>query len=525
MQPSNHRSSVRAALMPQVIMEPLRSRVDSGGEATHHVIIEVNTGFESGLMGARKKAREYVAEVMIGNAGVALRRNLVPEPQHPYLFAELTASQMLTIVAMDGATARDIDAVKTGSRTPSSTDSNPIPTSHRHLRAIWKIWESATLAPLTTKSVKTVKADASLTAFAASGEDIVWAILDSGIDKNHSHFVRYKNLDLQPPLVPRNFAPSKTASEFEPLEDAYGHGTHVAGIIAGAADSGAVSRAAVQSVDPAGTSSEFHLNDVTSIRGMAPQCKLLSLRILDDNGAGDATAAINALEYVMQLNAYGANIIVHGVNMSAGYLPDAQSYAIGGSPLCRVVDRAVRTGIVVVVAAGNFGYVLTRALGAGNSTQNVPAGQLSSIADPGNADLAITVGSTHREDPHTFGVSYFSSRGPTVDGRQKPDIVAPGERIISCAAGSAKLTAQYLLPAAPPNAPVPSFDYLEDTGTSMAAPHVAGVIAAFLSIRREFIGKPLAVRNLLTESAVDLKRDARMQGAGLVDLFRMLQSV
>ena len=55
------------------------------------------------------------------------------------------------------------------------------------------------------------------------------------------------------------------------------------------------------------------------------------------------------------------------------------------------------------------------------------------INDPGNADLAITVGSTHRDMPHVYGVSYFSSKGPTGDGRLKPDLVAPGEKIISCA--------------------------------------------------------------------------------------------
>ena len=59
------------------------------------------------------------------------------------------------------------------------------------------------------------------------------------------------------------------------------------------------------------------------------------------------------------------------------------------------------------------------------------------INDPGNAALPITVGSTHRDMPHTYGVSYFSSKGPTGDGRAKPDLIAPGERITSCAAGRA----------------------------------------------------------------------------------------
>src|SRR5581483_1605027 len=121
-------------------------------------------------------------------------------------------------------------------------------------------------------------------------------------------------------------------------------------------------------------------------------------------------------------------------------------------------------------AAGNtgYGYTETQARGA------VAAGLTLSINDPGNAERAITVGSTHREMPHTYGVSYFSSKGPTGDGRPKPDLVAPGERILSCQSSSK-------------NANHAATCYVEDTGTSMSAPHVCGVIAAFLSIRREYI--------------------------------------
>ena len=82
---------------------------------------------------------------------------------------------------------------------------------------------------------------------------------------------------------------------------------------------------------------------------------------------------------------------------------------------------------------------------------------------------------------HTSTVSRtFSSKGPTGDGRLKPDLVAPGEKIISCATGKMKSDAEA-------QAQIPDCDYTEDSGTSMAAPHVSGVIAAFLSVRREFI--------------------------------------
>src|SRR5579871_6348072 len=114
------------------------------------------------------------------------------------------------------------------------------------------------------------------------------------------------------------------------------------------------------------------------------------------------------------------------------------------------------------------------------------AGLALTINDPGNAEYAITVGSTHRDMPHIYGVSYFSSKGPTGDGRLKPDLVAPGERILSCAAGRASGTGA---------------DYVEDSGTSMAAPHVSGAIAAFLSIRREYIGQPEEVKRIFMATA------------------------
>ena len=141
---------------------------------------------------------------------------------------------------------------------------------------------------------------------------------------------------------------------------------------------------------------------------------------------------------------------------------------------------------------------------------------LEAVNDPGNAERAITVGSTHRDAPHAYGVSFFSSKGPTGDGRCKPDLVAPGERITSCAAGE-KLRA--VIGDADPGA---TAVYVEDSGTSMAAPHVSGIIAAFLSARREFIGEPDRVKALLLGSCTDLQRDRPQQGAGLPNLTKML---
>jgi subtilisin family serine protease len=180
----------------------------------------------------------------------------------------------------------------------------------------------------------------------------------------------------------------------------------------------------------------------------------------------------------------------------------------------------VKCGVSVVVSAGNAGYsALVTASGAAEAHYND-----LTITDPGNAELAITVGSTHRDMPHLYGVSYFSSRGPTGDGRMKPDLVAPGERIISCAAGVEKAKYTGVGVPSPEGAPTQVL-YCEQTGTSMAAPHVSGAIAAFLSVRGEFIGQPERVKELVVGNTIDLKRDRAFQGSGLLDIMKVLQAV
>jgi serine protease AprX len=227
---------------------------------------------------------------------------------------------------------------------------------------------------------------------------------------------------------------------------------------------------------------------------------------------------IQALAEVQKLNDFGRRIVVHGVNLSLGYPFMPEWFACGQSPLCVEVSRLVKSGVVVVVAAGNSGYG-----NIGATSGLVTAGGLpQTINDPGNAENAITVGSTHRDMPHTYGVSYFSSKGPTGDGRMKPDLVSPGERILSCAAASAKDGATDGLSE---NEKTNPFQYLEYSGTSMAAPHVSGVIAAFLSIRRDYIGQPEAVKKIFMENATDLNRDRTFQGQGLIDLMRAIQAV
>ena len=100
-------------------------------------------------------------------------------------------------------------------------------------RAIYRIWLDFQVRPLIYKSISTVKADAALASFAASGEGMVWAVLDSGIDADHPHFKLHENLKVNAPLVHRDFTKLDDDNPQDALQDAYGHGTHVAGIIAG----------------------------------------------------------------------------------------------------------------------------------------------------------------------------------------------------------------------------------------------------------------------------------------------------
>jgi serine protease AprX len=455
-------------LAPTVIARPLLDKTARSEDpaALHHVIIDPNLDFHGGREKAVERIKELTAQSYIRF-----------DPAHPYVFATLSASALRAIVAADSAH---------GSQRFTNS-----------ARAIYRIWEDTEVEALLTNSVATVKADAAQAAFGANGKDIVWAVVDSGIDQSHQHFTRYSNLTLPAPLAHRDF----TSGGDAPLTDEFGHGTHVAGIIAGKMDLASAPQAALRTQDR----TVIQPLD-RAIAGVAPECRLLSLKVLDANGRGRTSAIIEAIATVQRLNDFGRRLVVHGVNLSVGYPFLAEWFACGQSPLCTEVNRLVKSGVVVVVAAGNSGYGSIAAASGSIDSAGLPL----TINDPGNAENAITVGSTHRDMPHTYGVSYFSSKGPTGDGRMKPDLVAPGERILSCAAGRNATGGAH---------------YVEDSGTSMAAPHVSGAIAAFLSIRREYIGQPEEIKRLFMQSATDLKRDRAFQGSGLLDLMRTIQSV
>jgi subtilisin family serine protease len=390
-------------------------------------------------------------------------------------------------------------------------------------RTIYRIWPDFRVHAHIDRSLTTIKSDAAARTYGTSGQGVVWAVVDSGIDKDHPHFAGGTVTD---PAVSRlhcDFtgllaADGKMSDPATALTDPFGHGTHVAGIIAGAAptDPGQILIAAndPSSGDlPAWVSRT--LEPGRTLSGMAPKARLVSLRVLDASGDTASSVVIAALAQVRAFNADGRQLLIHGVNLSIGcdWYPD--EFAAGQSPLCRELDQLVGTGVVAVVSAGNSGAGGTLTGGSGDVS-----GMLSTITDPGNAIHAITVGSTHRSQPHTYGVTYTSSKGPTLDGRPKPDLIAPGERITSAATG-ALINGIVALQSNDPDIA----RYVEDSGTSMAAPHVSGAIAAFLSVRDEYIGQPDEVKQLFMGNATSLGRHEFFQGAGLLDLMRVLSNV
>jgi serine protease AprX len=489
---------VQRAIVADALVDPEeRARIgfDPDPEAAIPVVIELNLRHREGLEGARHQFLAHFAETL---------PRLPPPAQvaDTYYSCRLSMSAILRLVAADQA-----------QQDPSK-------------RAMYRIWPDFPVHPLIDTSCATVKADAARRSYDASGRGITWAVVDSGIDEHHHHFRRYDTLKGHVAELHRDFTKPGEAQLGGALVDQLGHGTHVAGIIAGGLPArmprGSDLRVVERVFDPARPSTpsvqERKVNRPEVLAGIAKEAKLVSLKVLDGAGAGQSMNVVRALEYVRKdINGYGKLLRVHGVNLSLGYEFDPKWFACGQSPICNEVDRLVRSGVVVVVAAGNTGYGSLTSLARATNV-----GLTMTINDPGNAALAITVGATHRDMPHTYGVSFFSSKGPTGDGRLKPDLVAPGERITSCAAGKALASA---FPQSDVPDPARSAVYVEDTGTSMAAPHVSGVVANFLSIRREFIGQPDEVKRIFLESATSLGRERYFEGHGLVDLMRAIQSV
>jgi subtilisin family serine protease len=350
---------------------------------------------------------------------------------------------------------------------------------HRHFN-VYAVWRSAAKSKLLDRSPRVLQADAALESYQANGARIRWAVLDTGVRSDHPHFTDPKTgrsriaaiWDCTQPGPPRRLKSD---------EDRDGHGSHVAGIIAGQATDGG-----------------------RTFAGVAPVADLVVYKVLNDRGEGEDAWIIKALDHIAEENENSAGLSIHGLNLSLGGPYDASVYGCGFTPICQELRRQWRSGVVVVVACGNEGQLAVQTRD-GDIEINTPM----SIGDPANLEDCIAVGSVNADRPHLYGVSSFSSRGPTSDGRCKPDVVAPGERITSV---NARFRGKQRL-------------YRAESGTSMAAPHISGLVAAFLSARREFIGRPDEVKKLMLDTCTDLGRDRQHQGRGLPNLMKMLLSV
>ena len=203
--------------------------------------------------------------------------------------------------------------------------------------------------------------------------------------------------------------------------------------------------------------------------GLAPGAKIIGLKVLDSTGTGYTSTVIQAIDFaVANKSSLGVDII----NLSLGH-PVYESAAT--DPLVQSVQNAVQAGIVVVVAAGNYGV-------------NPTTGQVgyAGISSPGNASAAITVGAVNTQDTAARGddvIPSYSSRGPTwYDGYAKPDIVAPGHRLVSVAALKSSLYAEY------PDFRVSwtgnSSKYFRLSGTSMATAVTSGAVALMIQANR-----------------------------------------
>jgi serine protease AprX len=257
------------------------------------------------------------------------------------------------------------------------------------------------------------------------------------------------------------------------------HGTHVAGIIG--ADQNGMGK------------------DNKNAGGMCPDIKLYDFRVLGRTLEDTEFAVIAALQYIRYVNERHTYITIHGANLSLSIPHNVRNYACGRTPVCNECERLIESGVVVVAAAGNRGFQKFE------TKEGIFESYAAfSITDPGNSDGVITVGSTHGNWPQTYGVSFFSSRGPTGDGRLKPDLVAPGERVLST---------------------VLDGEWAPESGTSMAAPHVSGAAAMLLARYEELIGQPRRVKRILCETATDLGRERSFQGHGMLDVLRAFQSI
>lgn len=245
--------------------------------------------------------------------------------------------------------------------------------------------------------------------------------------------------------------------------DDNGHGTHVCGILAGGG------------IASNGT-----------YAGMAPECDLIVLKVLDRKGNGKVEHVMQATQWVLA-NRKKYNIRI--VNISVGMKPQTDEQA--EAELVKGVEMLWDAGVVVVAAAGNLGP------------------KEGSITSPGISRKIITVGSSNDRfyiDERGKGRENYSGRGPTKDCVCKPDLVAPGTYIWSCNAKYAKQKGR---------------PYVAKSGTSMATPIVSGAIADLLSKYPDMSNIEVKLR--LRESSIDLGLSHNRQGWGMLSVEKLLK--
>ena len=296
-------------------------------------------------------------------------------------------------------------------------------------------------------AIPAINGDLAAKIYGYDGTGIGIAVIDSGIvDIPDLH-----NTSGYKVLYSQNFVGNGGGSAV----DQYGHGTHVAGIIGG---NGAKSTG---------------FNFKSTFHGVAPNANLISLRVLDQKGVGSDSAVIAAIARAIALkNTYNTKVI----NLSLGR-PIYESYT--QDPLCQAVEKAWKAGIVVVVAAGNYGRSNSGGING-----------YGTISAPGNDPYVITVGAmkTNGTPSRTDDtIASYSSKGPTLfDHIVKRDLVAPGNRVISLYTAGLTLPQLYLQTRVPfslyemNGSAAPSDTYYLLSGTSMATPMVSGPAALLL---------------------------------------------
>ena len=309
-----------------------------------------------------------------------------------------------------------------------------------------------------------------------AGRGVGVAIVDSGIAPSADFEGRITAF--------HDFTRGNPRRNANPYDD-YGHGTHIAGLIA---SSGALSAAEFQ--------------------GVAPEAHLVVLKVLDRTGAGRTSDVIRAIEFIIE---HGARLDVQVINLSLGH-PIFAPAAL--DPLVRAVERATAAGFIVVASAGNFGQ-----------KESDGSAGYTGITSPGNAPSAITVGAAMTKDTVSRlddEVAPYSSRGPTwYDARVKPDVVAPGHHLASDTNLSSALYEALSTNRGQSKAGQP---LLFLSGSSMATAVTAGVAALTVEAheRRTFRSSraltPNLVKGILQYSAITIDgADYLTQGAGQVN--------